>query len=257
MPPLFVAKQRLPRVRRYPAVAEWALDSGGFSELQQHGRWRATPQQYADEISTIVETMGAPDFVAPQDWMSEPAMIEGGPLTGPGGPVAVGTGLSVAEHRSRTVENLLDLRDIAPEIPWLPVVQGYRLDDYLRCVDLYASAGVDLTLEPIVGVGSVCRRESTTEAVEIFRTLHELGIRIHGFGIKQRGIAQAWQYLESADSLAWSYNARAEASRARRLGLPSPSCRDDLAHCGNCPHYAAGWHDRTVGRARPWQPALL
>ena len=28
--------------------------------------------------------------------------------------------------------------------PVIPVLQGWTLDDYLACVDLYASAGVDL-----------------------------------------------------------------------------------------------------------------
>jgi hypothetical protein len=30
---------------------DWMMDSGGFTELSTHGRWRTSPQQYADEIT--------------------------------------------------------------------------------------------------------------------------------------------------------------------------------------------------------------
>ena len=29
----------------------WMMDSGGYTELSTHGRWRTSPQQYADEIN--------------------------------------------------------------------------------------------------------------------------------------------------------------------------------------------------------------
>src|SRR5262245_10177589 len=64
------------------------------------------------------------------------------------------TGLTVAEHQARTVANYLELRSLAPELPFVPVLRGWSLGDYLhRCVELYERAGVNLAREPLVGVG--------------------------------------------------------------------------------------------------------
>ena len=38
------------------------------------------------------------------------------------------TGLTVAEHQARTVANYLELRSLAPELPFVPVLQGWSLD---------------------------------------------------------------------------------------------------------------------------------
>ena len=45
------------------------------------------------------------------DWMCEPAML-------------ARTGLTVAEHQAGTVANYLELRAAAPELPFIPVLQG-------------------------------------------------------------------------------------------------------------------------------------
>lgn len=244
MPPLFVSRTTLPRCRRYRAQVPWAMDSGGFTELQRHGRWTISAAEYADLASRVVDEVGRVAWVAPQDWMCEPQMIDGGRI----GPLSfVGTGLSLAEHQERTVANLCDLRALAPDVPFIPVLQGYELDDYLACVDLYTAAGVDLTVEPVVGIGSICRRQAMTEAVWIVRTVAEAGIRLHGFGFKQAGIAAAWPWLVSADSMAWSYTARASKVR----------CSATRKSCSNCKHAALDWHHRTSNLiGTPIQEAL-
>jgi hypothetical protein len=154
------------------------------------------------------------------DWMCEPF-------------ITAKTGLSVREHQERTVQNYLDLRD---QGPFIPVLQGWTLEDYLTCIDLYDQAGVDLIAEPIVGVGSVCRRQSTDEIGLIMRTLCEGGIRTHGFGVKKEGIARYGRFVTSADSMAWSY-------RARR-SWPLPGCTHKS--CENCPRYALRWRDELL-----------
>lgn len=126
-PPLFVSRSTLPRSRRYRAATRWAMDSGGFTELQRHGAWTVSPQQYADECSAVVEQIGSVDWIAPQDWMCEPFVIDGGRF----GPLSfVGTGLSVDVHQGLTVANLVQLRELAPTVPFIPVLQGYTVDDY-------------------------------------------------------------------------------------------------------------------------------
>ena len=159
------------------------------------------------------------------------------------------TGLSVTEHQHRTVENYLALRQLAPSLPFIPVVQGWRLPDYLACVDLYASAGVDLAALPRVGLGSVCRRQSTAEIAVIVTILAARGLRLHGFGIKTSGLRLYGHLLASADSMAWSYAAR----RAPAL----PGCTGHR-NCANCLTYATAWRSRILAaNARGWQPTLF
>lgn len=245
--PLFVCDSRLRGYKTLPrAAAPWSLDSGGFSELQNKGRWTVTPRDYVTRVRRYRDEIGHLGWAAPQDWMCEPLIISGGQA----GPLKfVGTHLSVEEHQRRTVANLVQLREMAPDLPFIPVVQGYRLDEYLHIIDLYTAAGIDLTAEPLVGLGSVCRRQATQEIHTIVATLRQHGLtRLHGFGVKTRGLSQYGHLLASADSLAWSYDAR----RAQRPLMP------DCTHknCANCLPYALAWRQPLV-HTRPEQLPLF
>lgn len=172
-------------------------------------------QRYGEEIGQL-------QWAAPMDWMCEPHMLEQ-------------TGLSVRAHQERTVANFLELRGRGQ---FIPVLQGWTVSDYERCVELYESAGVDLRSQPLVGVGSVCRRQRTVEIAHIVRDLSETGIRTHGFGVKKEGVARYGHLLGSADSMAWSYAAR------RRW--PLPGCTHK--HCTNCPRFALRRREETLAR---------
>lgn len=243
--PLFVSRTRLERRRTLPrARGSWALDSGGFSELQHHGRWTISPSQYVSFVRRCVDEIGSLAWAAPMDWMSEGIVRRGGRI----GPQRfAGTGLSVAEHRHRTVENYLELRELAPDLPFRPVLQGDELDDYLRCAEAYAAAGVDLTTEPVAGLGSVCRRQGTGEIGLIVSTLAGLGLQLHGFGVKTEGLAEYADGLASADSMAWSF-------RGRHV----PGCAPGHKTEANCLLFARAWRHRllTMVATRPHQPAL-
>ena len=224
--PLFVSHRQLARrPRRFRAAAcRWALDSGGFTELSLHGRWVTTAGQYAEAVARYADQIGGLEFAAPMDWMCEPV-------------ITARTGLSVREHQHRTVANYLQLRALAPELPFIPVLQGWDLADYLHCVDLYHAAGVDLAAAPRVGLGSICRRQSTAQIALIVGTLARLGIRLHGFGVKTGGLHHYGHHLASADSMAWSYAARR---------LPAlPGCRGHR-NCANCLTYATQWRTRLL-----------
>jgi hypothetical protein len=248
--PLFVSRRRLVDYKTLPrAAAPWALDSGGFTELQMHGRWTLTAAEYAREVRRYRDEVGRLEWAAPQDWMCEPAVIAGGKM---GLVRFVGTGLSVLEHQRRTVENLLELRAIAPDLPWAPVLQGWDRRDYDRHLDMYDVAGVDLTCESLVGVGSICRRQHTREAAALLYGLAAQGLRLHGFGLKLKGIDAAAEALTSADSMAWSY--------AARRADPLPGCTTHK-NCANCLRYALLWRDQVEcriihHRARRTQCAL-
>ncbi|GAA1005486.1 hypothetical protein Aple_051120 [Acrocarpospora pleiomorpha] len=234
--PAFISYGRLarrPLPRQLAVRCPVSVDSRGFTMLKNHGKWIVTPGEYVGWLRRHRERINL-QWAAPQDWMCEPAIIHGGQW---GRERFVGTGLSVAEHQSRTVANYLHLRDLAPELPFIPVLQGWHLEEYLTCVELYADAGIDLTALPLVGLGSVCRRQSTAEIGDIVTTLAALGLRLHGFGVKNLGLLRYGQYLASADSMAWSYAARREP--------PLTGCTTHK-NCANCLTYATRWRTRLL-----------
>lgn len=224
--PLFVSNRALVGRATLPrAACCWALDSGGFTELSLHGRWETAPGAYVGAVSLYQGEVGSLQWAAPQDWMCEPSML-------------AKTGRTVAQHQERTVANLLELRSLAPRLPFVPVLQGWTLADYLRCVELYDRAGVNLQAEPLVGLGSVCRRQATGVIGAIVRRLASLGLRLHGFGVKLAGIARYAEHLVSADSMAWSYDAR------RSMPLPGHTHKS----CANCMPYALRWREKLQDR---------
>nr|WP_236576421.1 hypothetical protein [Streptomyces sp. HF10] len=159
--PLFLKSEHFDRAVKWDeARGPYAIDSGGFMELKGKGTWTRTPRQYVRDLRRIWEHVGPYDWAAPQDWMCEKAIIEGGWF---GGQYFVGTHLSVEEHQHRTVQNFLELRSLAPDLRIAPVVQGDSIPAYEHCLDLYDKAGVDLRAEPVVGLGSVCRLQSTRQ----------------------------------------------------------------------------------------------
>ena len=220
--PLFISRRRLQDRRTFPrALGPWALDSGGFSELSMFGAWQVTPKQYAAQVLRFGEEIGQLAWAAPQDWMCEPSII-------------AKTGLSVAEHQARTTANYLELRGL--NAPVVPVLQGWEYGDYLEHMEGYAKAGVCLTAEPLVGVGTICRRQNTLEAAAILTTIRALGVRIHGFGLKTDALKRIGLGIESADSMAWSSGAR------WRPALEGHTHKS----CANCLEYALQWRGSTL-----------
>jgi hypothetical protein len=221
--PLFVSRSVLHKRKSLPrAVVDWALDSGGFTQLDKHGAWTIDEDTYLEDVHRFDE-IGRLQWAAPMDWMCEPHMI-------------ARTGLSVAEHQQRTVQNFLEL-DRRTVVPIIPVLQGWELDDYLRCIDLYDQAGVDLRQRDLVGIGSVCRRQATSEIATIVREVSAHGINLHGFGVKRGGLASYGEHLASADSMAWSFRAR------RSPPLPGHT----HMNCANCFDYAQLWAAGRIG----------
>jgi hypothetical protein len=80
--------------------------------------------------------------------MCEQIIIDGGQI----GPLRfTGTHKSVQEHHRLTVLNLVQLRELAPDLPIILVLQGPEPDDYRRHPDLYSTlARIDVTPNPSV-----------------------------------------------------------------------------------------------------------
>lgn len=221
--PLFVSARRLRLRKRLPTARwPWALDSG-FSELSLFGRWETSPQQYADETRRWRDRIGGMQWAAPQDWMCEPFIV-------------AKTGKSVREHQQRTIASYHDLRRLADGVQWIPVLQGWGFEDYYDHAAQWLASGVPLTDGRVVGLGSVCRRQSTGLAADIGRSLFDRGIRLHAFGFKFGGLVACAPWLASADSLAWSYNAR--------RNVPMAGCSH--GSCANCLRWALRWRERLL-----------
>ncbi|MEU5748286.1 hypothetical protein ABZ804_22440 [Streptomyces sp. NPDC047726] len=222
--PLCIAHHRLDGRKSLPrAVTPWMQDSGGFMQLSQHGKWTFSPYTYAAATRRNFDEIGMMDVCAIQDWMCEDEIL-------------AKTGLTVYDHQIKTVASYLNLMTLDADLPWMPVIQGFTLDEYLRCIDLYDQVGVDLTREPVVGIGSVCRRQATGEATRIIETLWSMGLRLHGFGYKMTGLRKVSHLLYSSDSMAWSLNA---INRE-----PTPGCTHKS--CSSCPKYARAWRNQML-----------
>lgn len=234
--PLFVSHRRLGPRRALPrATGAWALDSGGFSELTMYGGWRTTSQDYAKAVRRYADEIGGMRWAATQDWMCEPFML-------------AKTGRTVADHQRLTCENYDTLLSLAPDLPWLPVLQGWVPSEYLAHAEEYERRGLPIR-DRVVGVGSVCRRQALGAGAAIVRQIAAEGLRLHGFGVKTLGLARMAQHLESADSMAWSF-------RGRRAGRHL-----DCAHAtgANCLKFALAWRRDVLRaiRAGEAQPELF
>ena len=114
------------------------------------------------------------------------------------------------------------------------------MGDYERCAELYREAGVDLAGQKVVGLGSVCRRQNAIRIGAIV-SMFAAEMRLHGFGVKTQGLDAYGTQLASADSLAWSYDARRSA----------PLSGHSHKTCSNCLEYAASWRADLLDRIEP------
>ncbi|KKT85828.1 MAG: hypothetical protein UW85_C0012G0018 [Parcubacteria group bacterium GW2011_GWA1_Parcubacteria_45_10] len=184
--PLFVSRRRLALRKKLPrAAGRWALDSGGFSELSMHGRWQTSAAQYVAEVRRFSAEVGNLDWAAIQDWMCEPHMLKL-------------TGKTIAEHQALTIASYHELRSLAPEIPWAPVLQGWRRADYLSCFEQYARGG---------GRPSRCVDRGARQRVQ--EAGDERGGGLHPRA-RRRGAAAAWVRLQDARAAPGRRRARLE-----------------------------------------------
>ena len=224
--PWFVSVMRLldRKGRIFPLGqrVEWCMDSGGFSQILQHGGYTVSEAQYLDTIEQF-----SPPVAFCQDWMCEQVMLEK-------------TGLTIREHQERTTASYLSMAYHCGVVR--PVLQGWTPADYVRHAHEYAQAGVDMG--QLFGLGTVCSRNGSDDApMLILVALHDAfpGIRLHGFGLKTSALwnTTVTSRLESADSMAWS-------SRGRRAKLCGVEWECRRKSCANCMEYALLWRRHVV-----------
>lgn len=233
-----------------PGVPAWladvALDSGGFVAMRRFGGYRWTVDQYVDlvvrgrallqrptERDDDIGGWGPPwAWWAAMDFCCEPEVA--------------GDRCEVLARVDRTVELFVDcvgaaeawraegVTDLADP---MPILQGWRPDDYLRCAEgieaaLRATNSCSCSdegcraewhrpvgLPDLVGVGSVCRRElGGPDGLEaVLRALDcalPKRVRLHLFGVKSEavGALRGHPRIASVDSMAWDFGARRTAN---------------------------------------------
>lgn len=172
------------------------MDSGAFSEISSHGRYRQEVAEYANQIERW-KNNGKLLAAVSQDYMCEPFILEK-------------TGMTVPEHQEITVARYDELLRYETGCYIMPVLQGYAASEYVDCLRLY---GRRLAEGAWVGVGSVCKRNA--DPLKVWRVLVAIkyerpDLRLHGFGLKITALKSqpVRELLHSADSMAWSFHAR-------------------------------------------------
>ena len=227
--PLFISNRTLARRKKLPEKAvPYAIDSGGFTELSLYGEWRTSPEEYIRLLRRYRDEIGPMEWAASQDYMCE---LE----------VLARTGATVKEHQALTIERYLQLRTLDADLPIIPVLQGWTAPSYQRHVDAYLAAGIDLAQEPLVGVGTICRRTNSVGISLLLGELTRQGLSLHAFGAKAAGLRLLPPPgVASSDSLAWSYG-----------GLYIPGCSAGHKSESNCIHHAMEWRERLLDSV-PW-----
>lgn len=199
----FISINRLRGRKKAVPSSEWIMDSGAFTEIATHGRYRHGVEEYAAEINRWSYPGSGLVAAVSQDWMCEPWIVEK-------------TGLSVAEHQRLTIERYDALLPLAEGVYVMPVLQGYTITEYLDHLGQY---GDRLAHGAYVGVGSVCKRNVDVRQVEAILSAIKRkrpDLRLHGFGLKITALFSGVvrDCLYSADSMAWSFAARKQGRNA-------------------------------------------
>jgi len=179
-------------------VNEWIMDSGAFTTIAKHGGYPNPVSAYADQIKRW-KSNGKLVAAVAQDYMCEPHML-------------AKTGLTVERHQELTVQRYDQLIAEDTGVYIMPVLQGYDPQDYVRHLKMY---GHRIGHGAYVGVGSVCKRNTSPSSIEqVLKAIldYRPDLRLHGFGVKTTALAWAGvrDRLYSADSMAWSFAARYE-----------------------------------------------
>lgn len=183
--------------------ADVALDSAGFVAMMRYGGY---PWSVADYVRLAAARLWA--WWAARDYCCEPEIA--------------GNVDEVARRIRLTIASLHECREAgaaAGIAPPMPVLQGWRPADYLRCAESMGD------LPPLVGVGSVCRRslagsDGLLAVLGMLDAALPCHVKLHLFGVKGAAISALAGHprIASVDSMAWDFAARRE--KAKR-GLPS------------------------------------
>lgn len=177
-----------------PTIKRLFIDSGGFAVHKRFGEYPYTVEQYIEYVQYMMEKWPVTE-VAILDYPCEPTVNRE-------------IYSSNLDRIRITVDNAISCIDADHNIPWVPVIQGYSLKEYLTCWGLYQDAGIKANLW---AMGSVCARKKLGGIRTIVTALHKRTKQnLHAFGLTLVSIRdpQVFFALESSDSLAWNWYAK-------------------------------------------------
>ena len=187
-----------------PKCKQWFLDSGGFSLLSIWSEYPFTLEEYA----TLIERK-KPTYAATMDYACEPELT----ITKKTKEHSKDFNMPVRKRIELTVINaelLIESYDFNGVTTIIPVIQGWKLDDYKYCIDLYHKKGL---LTDYVAFGSMCRRLKIREARRFVVKLTDYlwrfcDAKIHFFGFKISFLKDfaIQERIYSVDTAAWTHN---------------------------------------------------
>lgn len=191
------------------------LDMGGFTALNRWGRYPFTVGNAMNLVAYL-----APDFYATMDYPCEPEINRLDGLS------------SNRERIELTVQNaqaMAEMEEMVPGSIMVPVIQGYTLEEYKYCIDLYREAGL---IRDYMAVGSMCRRINSAELHTLIPEIAKYAARagctkLHFFGLKlSPALEDLDQYIWSRDS-AVALDAYDAELRAKRNGRRWPRGQEE------------------------------
>lgn len=190
--------------RHFPKTANMTwLDFGGYLFFSRGHE----DYPFSVEAALCLVARIKPDYYASLDYPCEPSISDSIDH------------VPVRERIHRTVQRAEEMAQWDTQVTgtMVPVIQGYHLDDYAYCMDLYQQAGL---IRPYMAIGSICARSDDSEIVTLIRNLyHEArgrGIkRLHYFGLK---VTEA---LETMNGYIWSRDSAVAMVYGQQAGLPN------------------------------------
>ena len=184
-----------------------ALDSSGYVAMRRYGGYGWTVEAY---VHRVVSAYPWSWYSAP-DYSCEPAIA--------------GASADVRLRQAATVAMYHACRRVAADAglpPPVPVLQGWRPDDYHRCSDMLPLHGN----VALVGIGSVCSRavhgpHGLMRVLERVDRVLPRGVQLHLYGVKSSALdvllseACLDGRVRSVDSMAWDVEARARFRTGR------------------------------------------
>lgn len=192
---------KLGPLRNAQGLASLSLDSAGFVAMARYGGF---PWRTADYLALAASYPFR--WFASMDYCVEAEIARDRE--------------EVLDRISRTIRANFDCRsgarDLGIEHLLMPVIQGRRPEDYERCLD---GLLLDYSRTPLIGVGSMCRREvpGPEGLIAVLDHLDRIlpkGVRLHGFGIKGTALSHLKgleHRIASTDSQAYGQTARHDA----------------------------------------------
>jgi len=209
-------------------VVGMCVDSGGFTAARRWGRYPWTPAQYADFIYAVSRDVPLA-FCAILDYACERGVNREHYQTN-------------IERIEATIANEIACRAAAPDLPWLPVLQGDTMEE--RAYDLARRREMGMLPTDYAGIGSVCGRgAAAARRVVRFYDGQLPGVKLHGFGMHIDALDDAvvMGALRSWDSYSWTWARGARSDRA-----PEYLKRDDENYSAYARRLATLYLERTI-----------